>query len=1609
MICKKCKKQYQGSVCPNCGTPAPEQPNSGGSHKHHWWAILLILGIAIVIGVVVWWVCKPDTGQGASLDVPPAIAFAACPKGGKHDIRTITTQAGCTKRGYTTGTCQKCGYTYLDNMVSALGHQWGEPVSVQPLSCTADGLQRETCKRCNLIREAPMSHLGHSYEMVSAEGDGDTVEYICSVCGEKITLNSDEPLPRELKEKAYLPDCGDDFTFLVSCNQGEEYLRENLVVMGENGSVSYHTTVEGDGIYRIAATEPYQQYETYFVHLTEDMALPQYNAKALEFSVIGPDRAEVEFNEDNLIFLKALELEKYETPGQYELQWDEAAQSYYLTLFQLESIDSSMIGKVIGIGDYTSIEEVLADNTRELQFAKLEQISHNSQGQTLLVLSLPELSEVYNELDIYFTGSAGDLQIEGNPEQAFVNAAVNSEGFTEYVTAVHLATESYAGDHGLVVTPLAETTKDNLQFNLTKHSLKNVEGTSLCELELGGEITYTIPLKSKGGHASGSITMKCNAEIFAIISVGGQFEDEKSVDLHLTNSTVTTLGFEMEFKLDYSQEYEETYLVHKNTKKIHTSTCRIAKKETDSTNLEKLTAQQLSDRYNGDKEVMKRDECKVCQAVTGLDGTAYAYNKNTGVLHCMNCIYVTNIKDCNLYTLHPANTFSYANCEHCRPQDRQVKDFDNRMLNAMKGSDWGEQVTSLRERLGDSVGSKKPSQTDPNLTVPINVLGVFNVEIGVTPVFEFDMKASVDFTITAVSKNTYGIRSVGKGFETYNTEEPGEVFYDLKFTGEADAKFGIAMVVKAYPVACKEFACIEIKGQVGLYGHFTGIFNIEGTVGGDVDAYCAARLEVGLYARIDGYWKILWFDDDFVILSEQRLPLKKWGYDRMYYAFEQEEIEITVDDADELVYINLVTLMKAKYLNLTNMKQETGTISPISKSQLNVTVDIKNEDGTPCDYLEYISANGMIYKKSNAPENFSVIITVNVTPKVSINSLGDFLASETQDPCYGYSMDPLVIKVVCEFNEYYVDVGNTEESIQHALINNWWENKIQSPRAYRFFEDGTGETYYFDLNIDEIDTNHVEGTFSYYINDTTLTLKYPSGDYVELQLVLPTQDINWDRGLALQLANIPDRQAFFYEVNYIMNEWENAMYIVPIAREVSEKGDSDMPSGEAEQVILSRDEQYRINVFLSNFSELWFNECWGWDWDNDERYWDWDSYERFESQNASTGELISFVLRHCWVNYQDKLISRWNESGVYMTLDEVNEEMERFFGRKVTLNDVLNNGYYVDGDRIYRQVGIGETYNLMTVADTMYKQADGSYIVCFAIYQANEKYDVGPGVIGDKSVYYLTAEEAKVDAGVSYYLSGIAQVRPYLVDGKNTYQLISYQLNPNEEKGELSDDTQYADSQALRDKYGVSSQTQFVSCLGDEIQTYPEEIYGIASMTTVDINDDTVDELIVLRVSQREDNSEAQLIFEVYQYNDRGISLSAARVVCNISFCAATNVYLFYSDSLDTYCIMVDSYSSGSYTGVNLSSVIIYTVGMHSIEEYGYWEEVPFLGIDVDFETVINTVNAPYAKYCMEYDNRNNASCYEPLCEVEHICYGDSSAYLTRNHKLKIINTSDEQ
>lgn len=91
-----------------------------------------------------------------------------------HDYAAKTTKPTCTKKGYTTHTCTRCQDSYRDEIVSALGHWYGE------WTPNADGTHSATCLRD--AYEHTVDCVRFSF-VLTAE-DVRTEFVLCPVCGE---------------------------------------------------------------------------------------------------------------------------------------------------------------------------------------------------------------------------------------------------------------------------------------------------------------------------------------------------------------------------------------------------------------------------------------------------------------------------------------------------------------------------------------------------------------------------------------------------------------------------------------------------------------------------------------------------------------------------------------------------------------------------------------------------------------------------------------------------------------------------------------------------------------------------------------------------------------------------------------------------------------------------------------------------------------------------------------------------------------------------------------------------------------------------------------------------------------------------------------------------------------------------------------------------------------------------------------------------------------------------------------------------------------------------------------------------------------------------------
>lgn len=210
-----------------------------------------------------------------------------------------------------------------------------------------------------------------------------------------------------------------------------------------------------------------------------------------------------------------------------------------------------------------------------------------------------------------------------------------------------------------------------------------------------------------------------------------------------------------------------------------------------------------------------------------------------------------------------------------------------------------------------------------------------------------------------------------------------------------------------------------------------------------------------------------------------------------------------------------------------------------------------------------------------------------------------------------------------------------------------------------------------------------------------------------------------------------------------------------IIRETPQETSS--PSAKSD-VSLNGKEQYEANIFISNFVEV--------------------NMQSFETKNLSVNELVQFAAEHHVLNTD---ITK--QSGNTLSLQEVNNILDRYFGRTLSEAEAATftelggePGYYANGVFSWDApiVTNGNALYELAIVDRLEEQADGTFRASFRIWRVASEY----GLLADQMPYSLTPQEAAANSqlrGVTG--SGVAVMRPHKYKDRNSYQIISYQLN----------------------------------------------------------------------------------------------------------------------------------------------------------------------------------------------------------------------------------------
>lgn len=190
------------------------------------------------------------------------------------------------------------------------------------------------------------------------------------------------------------------------------------------------------------------------------------------------------------------------------------------------------------------------------------------------------------------------------------------------------------------------------------------------------------------------------------------------------------------------------------------------------------------------------------------------------------------------------------------------------------------------------------------------------------------------------------------------------------------------------------------------------------------------------------------------------------------------------------------------------------------------------------------------------------------------------------------------------------------------------------------------------------------------------------------------------------------------------------------------------------------EERYKINIFLSNFSEQWFNNS---------------SDAEFIVNLIDPDQLIKFAYQWYTLN-SEKSLEITDGSYAALTFDQVNYALDRYFGLTLSDDDFANSRFEIRNQTIVIPYGAGESYPNFSVASEITEIGNGNYLVRFKIYSLIEAMS-GGNKVTDKEWYSLTEAEASESSALMYDSSGYAIVRPYQENGIDSFQLETYCLD----------------------------------------------------------------------------------------------------------------------------------------------------------------------------------------------------------------------------------------
>lgn len=173
----------------------------------------------------------------------------------EHNFIVQVKNATCISAGYTTYTCNDCGYSYVGETIPEMGHKYSD-TRVES-TCIEKGYTLHQCVRCeNSYKDTPVRELGHDFQssiIMPTCAEGGYILYSCTRCSETNQTETAKPMGHNYNvrmvaatctEGGYTlhecQNCGDSYRDYVSLPNGHNFVVGNVTATcTEHGKTQY--------------------------------------------------------------------------------------------------------------------------------------------------------------------------------------------------------------------------------------------------------------------------------------------------------------------------------------------------------------------------------------------------------------------------------------------------------------------------------------------------------------------------------------------------------------------------------------------------------------------------------------------------------------------------------------------------------------------------------------------------------------------------------------------------------------------------------------------------------------------------------------------------------------------------------------------------------------------------------------------------------------------------------------------------------------------------------------------------------------------------------------------------------------------------------------------------------------------------------------------------------------------------------------------------------------------------------------------------------------------------------------------------------------------------